>query len=65
MRDTQRQRRRHLLVLALVFTLIWGALAIAPHDREDWLLENALVFAFAGALLATRRWFAFSRVSYP
>ena len=64
MRDTQRQRRRYLLILALVFALIWGALAIAPHDRSDWLLENVLVFAFAGALFATRRWFAFSRVSY-
>ncbi|MEN4922909.1 DUF2238 domain-containing protein [Achromobacter spanius] len=57
-------RRRHLFTLAALFAVIWIALAINPHDRADWALENALVLAFGGALFFTRRWFVFSRVSY-
>jgi putative membrane protein len=57
-------RRRYLYTLGALFAAIWLALAIAPHDRADWALENALVLAFGGALLVTRRWFAFSRTSY-
>jgi len=58
------RRRRYLGTLAALFALIWAALAIHPHDRADWALENALVLAFGAALFATRRWFVFSRVSY-
>jgi putative membrane protein len=47
-----------------VYAVVWIACAIAPHDRSDWLLENALVLAGLGLLLWTRRWFAFSNVSY-
>jgi len=57
-------RRRYLYTLGLLFAVIWTALAISPHDRADWALENALVLAFGEALLLTRRWFVFSRVSY-
>ncbi len=57
-------RRRYLYTLGLLFAVIWTALAISPHDRADWALENALVLAFGAALLLTRRWFVFSRVSY-
>ena len=31
-------------VLLAVYLLWWAALAIAPRYREDWLLENVLVF---------------------
>lgn len=31
-------------LLGTVFGLAWLALAIAPTDRQDWLLENMLVF---------------------
>lgn len=41
-----------------------GALAISPHDRADWLLENSLLFGALAVLVATRRRFPFSRVSY-
>ena len=51
------------LLLGLLVGLA-GALAISPHDRADWLLENALLFAAIGILIATRRVFRFSRVSY-
>ncbi|CAB3641852.1 DUF2238 domain-containing protein [Achromobacter aegrifaciens] len=57
-------RRRYLYTLGALFAVIWTALAIAPHDRADWALENALVLAFGAALLFTRRWFVFSRTSY-
>ncbi|MNK51781.1 Inner membrane protein YjdF [compost metagenome] len=57
-------RRRHLFTLAALFAVLWLALAINPHDRADWALENVLVLAFGGALFFTRRWFVFSRVSY-
>ena len=57
-------RRRYLYTLGALFALIWTALAIAPHDRADWALENALVLAFGAALFFTRRWFVFSRTSY-
>ncbi|WP_333904391.1 DUF2238 domain-containing protein [Achromobacter insolitus] len=57
-------RRRYLYALGVLFAIIWTALAIAPHDRADWALENALVLAFGAALLVTRRWFVFSRTSY-
>lgn len=57
-------RRRYLYTLGVLFAIIWTALAIAPHDRADWALENALVLAFGAALLVTRRWFVFSRTSY-
>jgi putative membrane protein len=33
------------LVLGVVYLLLWIALAAAPWDRFDWLLENLLVFA--------------------
>jgi putative membrane protein len=47
---------------ALLFVFVWAA--VAPLDRSTWLLENLLVFAALGVLLATRRRFAFSNLSY-
>jgi putative membrane protein len=55
--------RQYLLLLAGLFAVIWSALAISPLYRHDWLLENALVFAFVAGLAATWRWFTFSRIS--
>lgn len=57
-------RRRYLLSLAAVFAVIWAALAIDPHDRSAWALENALVLGLGIVLFATRHAFVFSRVSY-
>ena len=42
---------RYPLGLLGVFALIFGLLAIAPETREDWLLENMLVFATLAWLL--------------
>jgi putative membrane protein len=58
-------KRNHLLQILLVFYLaLWAALAISPLDRADWLLENLLVFVFAGGLAATYRRFPLSDLSY-
>ena len=57
-------RRRHLMILSLLFLVLWGMLAIDPHDRQDWALENALLVIFAAALVASFRWLPLSRISY-
>lgn len=56
------ERYPHLLLALLVALSI--LLAISPHDRADWLLENALLFAAVGVLVATHRALPLSRVSY-
>ena len=35
--------RRYFLILSAVYGVIWIALAIDPHDRSDWALENVMV----------------------
>src|SRR5512143_4037211 len=52
---------RLLLALLAVFQLL---LAIRPHDRADWLLENSLLFGAVAVLVATHRALPLSRVSY-
>ena len=49
--------------LAVLFALLWVALAISPHYRDDWLLENVLVFALVLGLWFSRHRFTFSRIS--
>jgi putative membrane protein len=39
-------------------------LAVDPHDRSDWALENALVFVFVLLIASTYRRFPLSRISY-
>ncbi len=56
--------RSYALGLLSAYALLWGWLAIAPVDRGDWALENALVLLFALGLWASHRAFVFSRVSY-
>jgi putative membrane protein len=59
-----RTHRRYELILAGIFGLLWVVLAIHPHDRKDWLLENALAVAATALLVGLRRRLVFSRVSY-
>ncbi len=54
----------YLILLSLIFLVEWAYLAIDPLDRKDWLLENLLVFGFVALLVATRRRFPLSGVSY-
>ena len=45
---------RHLLhALCAIYLVAWIVAAIDPVKRDDWLLENLLVFAFVGLLIAT------------
>ena len=55
--------RQYFALLTGLFALVWAALAISPHYRSDWLLENVLVLAFALGLGLSWRWFTFSRIS--
>jgi putative membrane protein len=52
------------MLLAATFLAVFVALAIDPHDRADWALENALVVVFIAAMALAFRRFAFSRLSY-
>lgn len=52
------------LGLAVLFSLLFVALAIKPHDRADWALENALVLVFILVLVCSRKRLPLSRLSY-
>lgn len=56
--------QRYFLILSLVFFVLFLLLAISPHDRADWALENTLVLVFAIALGLSYKKFPLSRVSY-
>jgi putative membrane protein len=55
---------RYPLVLLGLFTAVWAVLAIAPWYRQDWLLENLLVFAVVPVLVLTARSLRFSNFAY-
>lgn len=55
---------RYVSALLGVLTLLWIGLAVAPLDRHDWLLENALLVIAVVTLTATYRRFPLSRISY-
>lgn len=56
--------QRWFLVLGALFLLFWAALAIAPLDRKDWALENALVIFIVPMLVLSRKKLPLSRISY-
>ena len=55
---------RFLTIVAGCYAAFWIVLAIRPVDREDWFLENLLVFVTVGLLTLTFRGFRFSNLSY-
>lgn len=55
---------RLLLILTTLYFIWWLLLAINPHDRADWALENVLVVLFVVLQLFTYKRFPLSRVSY-
>jgi putative membrane protein len=57
-------RRAYLGLLTATLAVFWAALAIHPHDRSDWLLENLLLVVFVAALAAGYRALPLSRISY-
>jgi putative membrane protein len=44
--------------------MLWVITAIEPYNRRDWLIENLLVFIYAGLLVITYRRFVFTNLSY-
>ncbi len=56
--------KRELLVLLAIYAAGWTLLAIRPHDRWDWALENAIPTAGTLLLIATYPRFKFTRLSY-
>jgi putative membrane protein len=57
-------RKSYLWVLGAIYAVWWIAMAIAPLDRSDWVLENVLVVIAIGLLAMTYKSFPLSRVSY-
>jgi len=51
-------------LLLAAFCILFVALGIAPLYRQDWLLENLLVFAAVPLLVVTRHRLRFSNLSY-
>ncbi|WP_444994673.1 DUF2238 domain-containing protein [Aliikangiella sp. IMCC44359] len=58
------QHKRYFFSWLAIFSLLSLFLAIEPHDRADWALENLLVIFFVFFMLLTYRKFPFSRISY-
>lgn len=58
------QHQRYLYGLLSYFLLITLIASIAPNDRQDWLLENALTLVTLLGLWLTRYSFPLSRISY-
>lgn len=50
--------------LLILFSLWWLAWAYKPWHFSDWVLENLLTVAFVALLVATRKVFRLSNVSY-
>jgi putative membrane protein len=57
-------QNRFWQILAGSYVVLWILLAIHPLDRQDWFLENILVFVTVAVIVATYRWFRFSNLSY-
>lgn len=58
------KNRYWFLTLGAFFLLVWATLAVAPLDRKDWALENALVFLIVPLLVLSRKKLPLSRISY-
>lgn len=51
-------------ILLAWYVMWWSFLAVAPLDRKDWALENALALAVVGTLITTHGRFRLSSLSY-
>jgi len=51
-------------ILFIGFSVIWVWAAIDPLHRDDWLLENYLVFIFVPIIFVSGRYFRLSDLSY-
>ena len=62
--DVGEKNRCWFLVLGAIFLMLFVALGVAPLDRKDWALENALVILIVPLLILTRKQLPLSRISY-
>src|SRR5436190_9472921 len=60
----QTASKRELLVLASLYLIGFAILAIHPHDRADWALENLFPMSQLIAVVIAYRYFKFTRLSY-
>ena len=58
------RERRLLQALCISYGVIWICAAIHPLKRDDWLLENLLVFVSVPLLVLTYQRLAFSNAFY-
>lgn len=56
--------RNYFFALTFLFSIEFAVLAVEPHHRKDWALENALVVLFLAFLFLTMKRMPFSRISY-
>jgi len=56
--------RRELLALMFIYLLGFAALAVNPHDRADWALENLFPISQLVAVCIGYRYYKFTRLSY-
>jgi putative membrane protein len=56
--------RRELLTLIVIYLLGFAALAVNPHDRADWALENLFPISQLVAVCISYRYYKFTRLSY-
>jgi len=55
---------RELVTLGVIYLIGFGLLAIKPHDRADWALENIFPISQLIAVVVSYRYFKFTRLSY-
>jgi putative membrane protein len=58
------KNKKYFLFLSIIFIIEFIALAINPYNREDWALENVLVFVSAIIMIISYNKFPLSKVSY-
>jgi putative membrane protein len=56
--------KRELLVLLCLYLIGFSFLAINPHDRADWAIENLFPLAQLTAVIIAYRDFKFTRLAY-
>jgi putative membrane protein len=61
---TSISHRNYFFFLTFLFGIEFVVLAIDPHDRKDWALENVLVVLFFIFLFLSLKRMPFSRISY-
>lgn len=56
--------KRELIILAIIYFVGFALLAINPHDRADWALENFFPISQLIAVMISYRYYKFTRLSY-